>query len=152
MELRRKVVSFSYTALQQDYDETATAGGGSQIFYESGDGRAETRNRPYVHSHSYSPACNWFCGTGKTTPEPGKCQGDFNDCHHSCHNDCAGGELTCKNRNPLHRHTSSCYAPKYCGHVHTVEDCHSCDKNEKCQHQYYCPYYKHEKVLVMKLI
>ena len=140
-----KVVSFSYTALQQDYDETATAGGGSQIFYESGDGRAETRNRPYNHSHSYSPACNWFCGTGKTTPEPGKCQEDFNDCHHSCHNDCAGGELTCKNRNPLHRHTSSCYAPKYCGHVHTVEDCHSCDKNEKCQHQYYCPYYKHEK-------
>lgn len=148
--LEGKVVSFSYTALQQDFDSTATAGGGSQIFYESGDGRAETRNRPYVHSHSYSPACNWFCGTSKEevthctkeinncteTPNAGWVEGKYTKHKHSFA-ECGAASLgrpTCK-----HNLNAGWVAAHYTRHEHT-DDCHT--HTIECQHQYDCPYWQ----------
>ena len=129
-ELEGKTVTFKYTVFMRE--RAANGTGGDVIWYEDGDGRAQTRGLPYEHSHNYNPACNWFCTIPKETIT--HCTNIKNSC---THDDNAGweneyddeGNVT-GGHHTYHEHTSAC-------HTHTIE----------CQHQYDCPYWKkHNRV------
>lgn len=119
-------VTFTYSALHplrsnSDGKQWQEADDGA------GPGREDLGGFVYTHSHSYDPACNWFCKTPRDT---------ITHCTHiynSCTNDKnAGWESGYTDTNGVHHsghytrheHTSAC-------HTHTIE----------CTHEYDCPYW-----------
>lgn len=115
-------VTFTYSAMHP----IRSMGGGDQ-YEEDGIGRKELGSMyEYDHSHSYSPACNWFCKTPPNT---------ITHCTHS-YNSCDGEPNAGEEKDyddegnetgshyTRHEHTTSC-------HTHTIE----------CTHEYDCPYW-----------
>lgn len=146
-DLEGKEVTFKYTAFVKDLEKQ----GYDYFFKENGSGIVQAYGDKYRHSHNYSPACNWYCtvkGDALThcTKTFNDCNGTpYNNCSHSCNNDCAGGELICTDTSATHTHGDSCYSSKYCGHIHTA-DCHKCtledchDHEDRCYHKSTCTY------------
>ena len=121
-DLEGEEVTFTYTYLTPDYESKAP----KRYYEEHGTGRTEVFGATYNHSHSYSPACNWFCETDakKVT--------HCTDIKNSCDNKANAGEENdyddegnkTGSHYTRHEHTSSC-------HTHTLE----------CYHEYDCPYW-----------
>lgn len=143
-DLEGKRVTYTYTMFVADYLQGGT--GGSEYFVENGSGKQSFRGMPYNHSHEYSPACNWFCTKDEETithctEDFNDCDGEANNCSHSCNNDCES-TLTCTIEG--HHHEFYCYTSS-CGHEHT-EDCHECtvedchEHVDECMHKSTCSF------------
>lgn len=109
------------------------------ILVENGIGRkVETGLSFYIHSHDYSPACNWFCERDKEDiTHCTLAQGDYNTC---VHDDNAGWDEPTWTDEEGNTHGGD----HHYGHNHTSA-CHT--HYEPCYHSYYCPYYKKERYL-----
>ncbi len=122
-------VTFTYSAMHPirsdaDGNQWQEANDGA------GPGREGLSGFVYEHSHSYSPACNWFCKTAakKVTHCTNASGGDWNTCSGTKN---AGEEDDYDDEGnktgshyTRHEHTNSC-------HTHKLE----------CYHEYDCPYW-----------
>ena len=116
-------VTFQYTAFVGDYD------GNGSFWVEDGNNRAPGGGEysvNYNHSHSYAPACNWFCSDWQLEQYTEKdCTRELNSGwkNNSCDCDLEEGE-ECSTNHGGHNTT----------HEHT----------EECKHKNSCPYYKNK--------
>ncbi len=139
-------VTFKYTALkpyisgQGTYETEETRSGG----------RPPESGYLYVHSHDYSPACNWYCKSSRLAKE------DENLTHCTEEkNNCGGNNAGwVDGHNTRHEHNASCgLAPFYStcthednagwvdGHFTRHDHKPECHKHtDECYHMYSCPY------------
>lgn len=122
--LEGEEVTFKFTAMRAlsgDWHNPV------QVYWEDGDGRLQTKDTQWEHSHYYGIPCNWFCETPRDTVT--HCTHIYNSCSG---NPNAGWEDGYTDDNGVyhsghytrHEHTSAC-------HTHTIE----------CTHEFDCPYW-----------
>ena len=122
--LEGEEVTFNFTAMRAlsgDWHNQVS------VYWENGDGRLQTKDTQWYHSHDYGIPCNWFCETGAETVT--HCTNIYNSCNHEPNAGWRDG-YTDENgeehdgKFTRHEHTSDC-------HTHTIE----------CTHEFDCPYW-----------
>lgn len=121
--LEGEEVTFKFTAMRAlsgDWRNQVS------VYWEDGDGRLQTKDTQWYHSHDYGIPCNWFCETPRDTVT--HCTHVYNSCDNKPNagreNDYDDEGNVIGSHYTRHEHTSAC-------HTHTIE----------CTHEFDCPYW-----------